>query len=185
MNESRFGLNYDDPKFIRKCIDVGNFRGEPDTPEKMLFFAMIEECVLTATRQIGDWHKPCHHPGCGGGRTNQDCAKAYLKSKEFADICNSLNIEPDYFQRLMGQVKQKPKRKYRKGTARKEVALAKAETVEDRGDTRLPGETECAAGAPDLGGTLLCGEAPGCDSVPWGFCGYGEPERVGQGESQL
>ena len=183
--ESRFGLNYDDPKFIRRVIDAGNARVEADSPEKMLFFAMIEECVLTATAQKNDWKKPCTQPGCGGRHNNRKCAELYLASRQFGELCIMLGIEPDYFRRLMKYVKERPKRQYRKGPARKEVAFATTQTVEDRGDSRLPGEAGGALGTPDLGRPLLCGEAPGGDSVPGGFCGYGELERMGQGEAAI
>ena len=180
------GINYDDPKYIRQCIDVGNARGEADSPAKMLFFAVIEDAYLLATGQTSGWKKPCREPGCNGTRTNQQCALAWFDSKEFAEIADLLNINLAYFHKLMRESNYKrPKRQYRKGTARKEVLVEEKQGVENRSDTGLPGEAGSTSGAPDLGGALLRGEAPGCDSLPGGLCGYVEPERVGQGETEL
>ncbi len=185
MNESRFGLNYDDPKFLRRVVDVGNCRAEADSPDKMLLFAMIEEAFLTATAQKSDWKKPCREQGCNGRRSNKACALAYFQSKEFDDVAELLGINPSYYRKLMSEWKQ-PKRQYRKGAARKAVVLEATQTqgdVEDRRDSRLPGEAGGAPRPPEVGGPLLRGEEAGCDSVPGGLCGYAEPERVGSGEA--
>ena len=163
MNESRFGLNYDDPKFLRRVVDVGNCRAEADSPDKMLMFAMIEEAFLTASGQKSDWKKPCREAGCNGRHSNKQCALDYFQSKDFDEVAELLGINPGYYRKLMSEWKQ-PKRQYRKGAARKAVVLEEIKTDNDSIHTGWAS----SGGAPDrpldLGGELYSREATGDNS---------------------
>ena len=76
INEVRFTLDHDEPHIVKRHIDVGNCRADPDTPEKLLFIAIIEDAYLTATEQKGDWKQPCREAGCCGKHNNKQCALA-------------------------------------------------------------------------------------------------------------
>lgn len=153
--EARYTMDHDDPAVVKRHIDVGNYATASTSPEQGLWFAMIEELYSTAIGHSADSKRLCRITGCNSKHSNQACALAYIASSDFENLCDLLGngISAEYFRRLLQQAGvdgYSVKRQYRKSEFNKKLVRYKprrvidesqAQTIENRSDPGLPGQT--------------------------------------------